>query len=387
MGMRSMTNWFAGFCVLVAGLTPASAQDVPVVVGAVVSQTGMQAPLAADYGKALQLWVEEINAAGGLLGRRVALRLLDDGSLATRAGALYAELVRDKTDLLIGPFGSAATLLALGEVERSRRVMINGAGPARTVHRRSPKYVFQVIAPEAAHGAGILELARAAGCQRLFLSARGDPVSVERAEGTRQLALAQGFSVSGPEQYSRGMADFAPLVGAAQASAAQVWLAFGEARDVSEIVRTSRERNYSTSVFFTDAATLPKFIPLMGQAAESSLGTVEYDARLATRSNQEFVKAFTAKWSTRPGPAAAAGYAAATVLAGGVQGAGSLDQEKLRAALAALELETVLGRYQVNPANGEQTGIKPAVVQIVKGRPEIVWPVASRTAEAKLQCR
>jgi len=88
-----------------------------------------------------------------------------------------------------------------------------------------------------------------------------------------------------------------------------------------------------------------------------------------------------------PGPAAAAGYAAATVLAGGVQRARSLDQNRLRAALADLEIETVLGRYRVNPANGEQTGIKPAVVQIVKGRPEIVWPIAHQTSEAKLQCR
>ena len=130
------------------------------------------------------------------------------------------------------------------------------------------------------------------------------------------------------------------------------------------------KRHFSRAAF-TDAAALPKFVPLAGQDAESSLGTVEYDARLATRSNPQFVKAFAAKWSTRPGPAAAAGYAAATVLAGGVQSAGSLDQEKLRRRLP-LELETVLGRYRVNPANGEQTGIKPAVVQIVKGRLELV---------------
>ncbi len=382
-----MTSWITSLLILAAGLAPAFAQDSPVVVGAVVSQTGMQAPLAADYRKGLLLWQDEVNAAGGLLGRRVELRLLDDGSQAVRVGALYAELIRDQADLLIGPFGSAATLLALGEAERSRRVMINGAGPARTVHRRSPKHVFQAIAPYSAYATGILELARAAGCRQLFIFVRDEPASVERAVGARQLALAKGFSVNVPEPYPGGTADFAPLVGKARLSGAEVWISFGEARDVAEIVRTSRKEKYSPKVFFTDAATLPKFIPLVGQDAELSLGTVEYDARLATKSNGDFVKAFSAKWSAQPGPAAAAGYAAATVLAGGVQRAGSLDQGRLRAALAELELETVLGRYQVNPANGEQTGIKPAVVQIVKGRPEIVWPIAHRTAEAKLKCQ
>jgi len=381
-----MTSWITSVLLLAAGLAPAFAQDAPVVVGAVVSQTGMQAPLAADYRRALLLWQEEINAAGGLLGRRVELRLLNDGSQAASAGALYAELIRDRADLLIGPFGSAATLLALGEAERSKRVMINGAGPARTVHRRSPKYVFQAIAPYSAYASGILELARAAGCGQLFISVRDDPASNEKAAGARELALAQGFSANVPEPYPGGMEDFARLVGRARLSGAQLWIAFGEARDVAEIVRASRKEKTMPKVFFTDAA-LPKFIPLAGQDAELSLGTVEYDARLATKSNGEFVKAFTAKWSAKPGPAAAAGYAAATVLAGGVQLAGSLDQGRLRAALAGLELETVLGRYQVNPANGEQTGIKPAVVQIINGRPEIVWPIAHQTAEARLKCQ
>ena len=365
----------------------ATAFAQPVVVGAVVSETGMQAPLAADYRKALLLWQDEVNAAGGLLGRPVELRLLDDASQAVRAGTLYAELIRDKADLLIGPFGSAATLLALARAERSRRVLINGAAPASAVHRRSPKYVFQVIAPYSAYATGILELARAAGCGQLFISVRDDPASNEMADGARRLALAQGFSVNISESYPGGTKDFAPLVAKARLSGAPLWISFGEARDVAEIVLTSRKEKYSPKVFFTDAATLPNFIPLAGQDAELSLGTVEYDARLATKSNGDFVKAFTIKWSAMPGPAAAAGYAAATVLAGGVQRARSLDQNRLRAALADLEIETVLGRYRVNPANGEQTGIKPAVVQIVKGRPEIVWPIAHRTSEAKLQCR
>src|SRR3954470_6564034 len=91
---------------------PAWGQPTPIIVGAAVSQTGALADLAADYGKALLLWQDEVNAAGGLLGRRVELRLLDDESDARRSGELYAELIRGKTDLLIGPYGSAATLMA-----------------------------------------------------------------------------------------------------------------------------------------------------------------------------------------------------------------------------------------------------------------------------------
>ena len=278
-----MTSWITSLLVLAAGLAPAFAQVSPVVVGAVISQTGIQASLAQDYRKALLLWQDEINAAGGLLGRPVELRLLDDGSEAVRAGALYGELIRDKADLLIGPFGSAATLLALAQAERSRRVLVNGAGPARAVHRRSPKYLVQVIAPYSAYATGILELARAAGCRQLFISVRDDPASNEMADGARRLALAQGFSVNIPESYPGGTKDFAPLVGKARLSGAPLWISFCAARDVVEIVLTSRKDNYSPKVFFTNAATLPNFIPLAGRDAELSLGVVEYDARLATK--------------------------------------------------------------------------------------------------------
>lgn len=357
------------------------------VVGAVVTETGPQAPLAAGYRKALVLWQEEVNAAGGLLGRRVELRLLDDGSQALRSRALYAQLIGEGAELLVGPYGSAATLLALGEAERARRVLVNGAGPSRTVHRRAPKYVFQVVAPYAGQADGMIELLQAAGCRRLFITAREDAVSGERADGARRFALARGLEAAAPLAYAGGTLDFASIVDQARVSGADAWLAFGEARDVAELLRVAHERKYAPRVFFTDAAASPRLRALAGQWAELALGIVEYDARLKSGSNGEFVKAYSARWSSPPDAAAAAGYAAASVLAAGVRQAGGFDAGKLRAALATLETDTVLGRYRVDPADGSQAGIRPAVVQISRGRAEIVWPPASRTQEARLACR
>src|SRR5258706_4830910 len=187
-------------------------ENLPVVVGGVATETGIQAPLAAGYRKALVLWQEEVNAAGGLLGRPVELRLRDDGSQAVRSRELYAQLIRDKADLLIGPYGSAATLLAVGEAERAKRVLVNGAGASRAVHKRSPRYLFQVVSPYAAYATGLVELAQAAGCRALFISARDDAAAGEMADGARLLALARGLSVEGPVPYPGGTMDFAPLV-------------------------------------------------------------------------------------------------------------------------------------------------------------------------------
>jgi branched-chain amino acid transport system substrate-binding protein len=340
----------------------------------VVSQTGAHAELAADYAKGLELWRDEVNAGGGLLGRRLELRLLDDASQAVRAGPLYARLIREeKADLLVGPYGSAATLVAAAEVERARRVMVNGAGAAAAVHSRGPRYLFQSAIPYAAYGAGALEIASGAGYRKLFILARDDTASREMAQGTHT-AAAQEFVVSDIALYKPGTLDFAAQVAKARAIEAEAWIAFGDVRDAAEMVKTFKRLNYAPPLFFARGASHPRFIALLGQDAEFSLGAVDYDPRVGTQA-RSFAKAFAAKWTVPPTLAAAEGYAAGTVLAAAVRNAGTLDQEKLRAALAGLKLTTVLGEYQVARENGAQIGAKPVVVQIRRGRPELGTPL------------
>ena len=128
------------------------------------------------------LWAEEVNAGGGLLGRRIELRLKDDGSEAARAGVAYAELISAGAHVLIGPYGSAATLTGAAEAERSRRVLLNAAGPSGQVHKRSPRYVFQTAPSYASYAEGVIAAAREARAESLFIVARDDAASREMGE-------------------------------------------------------------------------------------------------------------------------------------------------------------------------------------------------------------
>lgn len=340
-----------------------------IVVGTVISQTGAHAELAAEYARGIELWRDEVNAAGGLLGRHVVLRVLDDGSQAVRAGPLYARLIREENaDLLIGPYGSAATLVAAAETERLRRVMLNAAGQAAAIHARAPRYVFQTTIPYAVYGLDVLPVAAEAGYRRLFILARDDVGSREMAEGIAKAAGAD-FSAGEIELYRPGTLDFSAQVAKARAAGADAWIAFGDVRDAAEMVKTFRKLDYAPRLFFAQAASHPRFIALLGQDAEWSVGVVDFDPRFGARARQ-FAKAFAAKWTVPPGLGAAEGYAAGTVLAAAVRRAGTLDQEKLRAALAAIEAPTVLGTYKASPQNGAQIGAKPVLVQIRLGRLE-----------------
>jgi ABC-type branched-subunit amino acid transport system substrate-binding protein len=181
-----------------------------------------------------------------------------------RARELYAELARDKTvDLLVGPYGSAATLLAAAEVERERRVMVNGAGPAAAIHSRPGRWVFQTAVPYGAYGRGVLEAAEAAEMRRLFIVAREDAASAEMAEATRN-AAANGASAGDVESYRPGTLDFAAQVTKARAAKAEAWIAFGDVRDAAKMVKTFKRLDYAPALFFAASASHPRFIALLG---------------------------------------------------------------------------------------------------------------------------
>lgn len=375
-----MRRWLAA---LWLAASPAWADAPPIVVGAVVSETGQLADLALEMRKALVLWQEDRNATGGLLGRRVELRLLDDRSEATETLRLYDELVgRERVDLLIGPFGSAASVVAAASAERARRVLVNATGVTRGVHRAERRYVFQVPAPASAYGTSALELVRSAGHTRLHVVARNEPAAREAAARLTEQAAALGM-LAVSQTVSAGPTEYDAQVAAARARGAQAWIGFGRAEDAAEAVKAFKRAGYAPALFLAQGATEADFVTRVGQDAEFVLGITAYDTRLATRGNAGFVARWRTRWESEPGVTAANAYAAALVLEAAVRAAGGVEQERLRTALAALETETPIGRYRVG-TGGVQLGAQPALVQILRGRTEIVWPRAFATAQLQL---
>ena len=386
--LRTDMTWQAPalglFLATLLTLGAARAADPPILIGAVVSESGNLADLAADLRKSLLLWQEEINGSGGLLGRQIELRLLDDRSEAAAAGDLYERLIRDeRCDLLIGPMGSAPTLGAVMAAERNRRVLVNATGAARAVQKSSARYVFQVAAPFAAYGAGALDVARKMGYRRLAIYARNDPGSREMASRMQEEAAAAGLHAAEPDVYGIGTANFSAQIEKAKAIQAEAWIAFGLARDAAEMVKSFRKHAYAPAMFAALGAADPQFIRLLGQDAEFALGITAWERGYGTRENQRFGELYSRKWSAEPTLLAAQGYAAAKVLENAVRRAGTLDQDRIRDALLALELETPLGRYKVDKS-GLQLGARPALVQIQRGRRQVVWPEDLATAKWQL---
>ena len=202
-----------------------------------------------------------------------------------------------------------------------------------------------------------------------FTARLGLPESCDDALGARKLFRAR--HVRGIDRRDLvGMHAEPPLESAAAAAfqGARESLGFLEVKPWA-VDRPFKRLDYAPALFFARAASHPRFIALLGQDAEFSLGAVDFDPRIGEPA-RSFAKAYIAKWTVPPGLAAAEGYAAGVVLAAAVRSARSLDQQKLRSALASLEVQTPFGGYKASPQNGAQVGAKPVVVQIRRGRPE-----------------
>lgn len=372
-----------GLLALLLVASGAWGQLPPVVVGAAVPETGQLADLGAEVRKALELWRDGVNAAGGLLGRPVALRLVDDRSEASASLHLYKLLIEaERADVLFGPLGSAATMAAAASVERAERVMINLSGVTSGVQREGRRLIFHVPAPMTAYAAGPLALLEAVRHRTLQVVARSDPRSREAAEHLALEARRRGLQAV-VRLTVPGATDYAELVAAARARNAEAWIAYGLAEDAAETVKSFKRIGYAPWLFLAQGAAQPEFIRRVGQDAEFALGLSAYEPRLTSAANQAFRAAWSARWPGEPGMLAAHAYAGGRVLEDAARVAGSLGTSALRAALLEVRTETPVGRYEVDPS-GVQTGIRPVVVQILEGRREIVWPEALATAKWRL---
>lgn len=363
----------------------ARAQERPIVIGAVVSQTGLARDLAAGYRNGILLWQEQVNAAGGLLGRQVEVRIADDGSGAGEAAIQYENLItKDKVDALIGPYGSAASLTSAAVAERARRVMLNASGAAGAIQQRGLRYVFQLATPYAVYAAGVPPVAAQWKVGKLFLIARGDPVAREMAAALASEATRHKVAATPVVSFPLDTQAFDEFIDQAKAQNAHAWVAFGSARDAANMVISFKRLGYTPTMFVARGVEQPEFIQRVGQDAEYAIGMAAWTAQLRTQGNAAFVQAYRAKWSVAPDLAAAQGYSAGRVLEAAVRRAGSVESDRLRTALANLAIETPLGRYRTDPETGRQIGARAVLVEILKGRRQVIWPSSLATAAAVL---
>lgn len=370
---------------MLLGLPSGALAAEPVKVGIALSMTGNLADSADHYRKAIELWRDQVNARGGLLGRPVDLVIYDERSDPATAARLYEKLITDdKVDLLVAPWGSASTATATAVAEKHKRVIINAGGASEKIQQRGFRYTVQTASPISAYVDGVAPIMAKYGAKSLTMVSRDFNAARDMAIELEKIAKTGTVNILGIEYFPAGTSDYSSAIAKARQQSPDVWVSIAYPNEAIEMVKQFRSTNYAPKIFISNGVSQEDFIKSTGKEGEFAVGISLYEPIMKTKGNAEFVKAFEQKYGYAPGYYAGFGYSGVTVLEEAIRKTGSLDQDKLRQTLGEMETDTIMGHYKVDPKTGAQVGAKGLLVQVLNGKREIVWPDELKTADAVL---
>src|SRR5262252_369566 len=361
-----------------AGLAaPAIAQGKPLTIGFSINLTG---PLAVGGKPALiaaQIWEEDINAKGGLLGRPVKLVYYDDQSNPSTVPGIYTKLLDvDKVDLVIGGYATAMLAPAMPVVMRKGKVFIGLLGLAVNSEFNYPKYFAMIPSgpdPKPAFTKGFFDLAMAQNPKptTVAIVAADQEFSKNASDGARENAKAAKLRIVYDKSYPPSTTDYAPIVRAIQATNPDIVVVCSYPPDSVGIIRAVNEIGFKPKMI-GGGMVGPQNTAMKAQLGPLLNGFVNYDFWLPVPKMQfPGVDDLMKKYQARAGAEgvdplgyymAPWGYAQLQVLQQAVEGTKSLDDAKLGDYLRASTFKTVVGDVKFG-AKGEWAEARVLQVQ------------------------
>jgi len=356
------------------GVVPATAQ-APIRIGASLSLTGTYAKLGKNQHEGYQLCEKDLNAKGGLLGRKVQFVVYDDQSLPATAVRLYEKLItEDKVDGVMGPYSSPVTEASVNVTEKYKKVMVAPLAATTSIFKKGRKYIFMVISPAEVYLEGLVDMAVKRGLKTVAVVNEDTLFSKAAAAGAVETAKKKGLQVVFAEAYPKGNTDFSALLTKVKAANPDVLAAATYFDDAVALTRQMKELNVNPKMFgVTVGGDLPEFYDTLKQNAEYIYGATQWEHTLPYPGNPEYFEAYKKDFGHEPSYHSTAGYAGCLIYAEAVKRANSLDADKVREQLLKLEMRTPFGDYKVE-ADGFQVAHKMVTFQWQREKKVTVWP-------------
>lgn len=329
---------FALFAALTAGiLFSACARDESqILIGEYGSLTGGTATFGQGVDKGVRLAFDEINAAGGVLGKQVRVIVEDDQSKPEEAKTAVLKLIKqDRVVAIIGEVASSRSLAAAPECQRARIPMLT---PASTNPRVTQvgDYIFRICFIDPFQGETMASFAwNSLGVRRAaVLKDIKNDYSVGLADYFVQTFKKLGGQIVAEESYSEGDIEFRAQLTSIKAENPQTVFVPGYYTEVGLIARQARELGITVPLLGGDGWDSPETVKIGGAAVDGCYFTNHYAADDTSSIVQGFISKFKARYGETPDAMAVLGYDAAYVLTDAIRRAGTTDHEGMRNAIA-----------------------------------------------------
>jgi len=361
----------------------------PLVVGISLPLTGDFSQPGGEAKRGYEVWKSMVNAKGGVLGRQIELKIMDDASNQDTVVADYTKLItQDKVDLLLGTFSSLLNYPASAVAEKNGMVFVEPAGGAPKMFKRGFKYLFFAQPATAPHQADVFvdwikSLPESERPKTAAYPSQDDPFAVPVIESMQKQLEALGVKTVFSSVYPADTTNFQTIASQLANKKPDLIAQGAVFEDGVGLVRSLKQLNYSPKMLFQTSApsNASQYSDGVGVAnTEGVFYTVSWHEDATTPLNSEFVAAYKKAYGgDSPAEDAGDAFAAAQVLAAATTAVGSVDQVKIRDWLHANEVETILGPLSWE-ATGEPKG-KFLLAQWQSGKVEVVAPANVATTK------
>jgi len=356
-------------------LNLARAADAPIKIGFSMALTGGLAGAGKPALIAMQIWRDDINAKGGLLGRQVELVHYDDQTQPANVPKIYTKLLNvDGVDLVVSGYGTNLIAPAMPIIMRKGMVFMSLFGLAANDEFKYDRY-FQIMPagpePKIDWSRGFIELAKGKELETIALVGADAEFAKNAVAGARTNAQNAGFKIVYDESYPPSTTDYSPIVRAIQATNPDIVYVGSYPPDSAGMVRAANELDLQTKMFGGGMVGL-QYASLMTSLGPMLNGIVNYDFWVPEPTlNFPGIQEFLAKYQARAKgqgvdplgyylPPFA--YAYVQVLGDAITAVGSLDQQALGDYIHKTTFNTVIGPVQFG-ANGEWAKSRTLMVQ------------------------
>jgi branched-chain amino acid transport system substrate-binding protein len=351
----------------IASSTSAPANTSPLVIGASVSLTGD----FADSGKAVkagyELWADEVNKKGGILGRQVQMKIVDDTSSPTQVVTNYQNLItKDKVDLVFGPFSSLLTIPASQVAKRYSYAFVEPAGGGPKVFAQKLHNLFFVQpAPVVKSGDvfadWVLSLPKADQPKTAAYAELDDPFSAPIAESIRARFEAAGIKTVYKQVYPAETRDLTPIMSKVAAAKPDVLVSGTQSEDAYSQVKSLVQLKFSPKfMYMSNGANSPVEFPnkVGVNNVNGIMSAADWYPGSPALSNPAFIAAYTAKYGGTQNsidPSSAEAYSAGQLLEAVAAKTGKIDNATIISTLHQGTWPTLVGNLSWD-AIGQPTG-------------------------------
>lgn len=337
------------------GSDAASSEGGAIRLGLIASLTGNYQPLGTDNKKAVELAVEQVNADGGVLGRKIELQVKDDKSQPDQSVLAFNDMKDDVTAVIGSPFSNSA-LATIPLVDRAEIPYLSLTPADEQVDPVHP-YVFLAPATSGTYAERLLQHYQAEGIKEIAVAYdTKSSYAVAGYEGMKAEADKYGVKLVTTEKFQTTATDFNSIFTHVKGTSAEALTVWATGAPGVIITKQYAASGLKIPLALTGAQASKLWSVPADKAAEgvtvaSSVGVVAShlpDGAL-TKSARDFTQAFRDKYDQNPPQFAQDGYSAVQLLVAAIKKADSTDHKKIRDALEGLTLTTPNGTYRYTP--------------------------------------